>query len=124
MRVRRFAYQNGQWFTTWLSHDLPKWTKEDHWFAPAILDRRQAGAAGAAVGGDGVCDDGRRRHAADVDAAVESMARRRLRSRCFRSVTTAESDPAVFVQLRLGECTGRCAIGIGNGPAAELPLLG
>ena len=32
-----FAYQNGQWFTTWLSHDLPKWTKEDHWFAPALL---------------------------------------------------------------------------------------
>lgn len=31
-----FAYQNGQWFTTWLSHDLPKWTKEDHWFAPAL----------------------------------------------------------------------------------------
>jgi len=32
-----FAFQNGQWFTTWLSHDLPKWTKEDHWFAPALL---------------------------------------------------------------------------------------
>ena len=32
-----FAYQNGQWFTTWLSHDLPKWTKEDHWFAPALV---------------------------------------------------------------------------------------
>jgi hypothetical protein len=32
-----FAYQNGQWFTTWLSHDLPKWTKEDHWFSPALL---------------------------------------------------------------------------------------
>jgi hypothetical protein len=31
-----FAYQNGHWFTTWLSHDLPKWNKEDHWFAPAI----------------------------------------------------------------------------------------
>lgn len=32
-----FAYQNGQWFTTWLSRDLPRWTKEDHWFAPALL---------------------------------------------------------------------------------------
>lgn len=32
-----FAYQNGQWFTTWLSRDLPKWNKEDHWFAPALL---------------------------------------------------------------------------------------
>lgn len=32
-----FAFQNGQWFTTWLSRDLPKWTKEDHWFAPALL---------------------------------------------------------------------------------------
>lgn len=32
-----FAFQNGQWLTTWLSQDLPKWTKEDHWFAPALL---------------------------------------------------------------------------------------
>ena len=32
-----FAFQNGQWLTTWLSRDLPKWTKEDHWFAPALL---------------------------------------------------------------------------------------
>ncbi len=32
-----FAFQNGQWFTTWLSRDLPKWNKEDHWFAPALL---------------------------------------------------------------------------------------
>ena len=32
-----FVFQNGQWLTTWLSRDLPKWTKEDHWFAPALL---------------------------------------------------------------------------------------
>ena len=32
-----FAFQNGQWLTTWLSRDLPEWTKEDHWFAPALL---------------------------------------------------------------------------------------
>lgn len=32
-----FAFQNGQWFTTWLSRDLPQWNKEDHWFAPALL---------------------------------------------------------------------------------------
>lgn len=32
-----FAFQNGQWLTTWLSRDLPKWNKEDHWFAPALL---------------------------------------------------------------------------------------
>jgi hypothetical protein len=32
-----FVFQNGQWLTTWLSKDLPKWTKEDHWFAPALL---------------------------------------------------------------------------------------
>lgn len=36
-----FAYQNGQWFTTWLSRDLPKWNKEDHWFAPALLIDRK-----------------------------------------------------------------------------------
>lgn len=36
-----FAYQNGQWFTTWLSRDLPQWTKEDHWFAPALLVGRK-----------------------------------------------------------------------------------
>jgi len=32
-----FAYQNGQWFTTWPSRDLPAGNKEDHWFAPALL---------------------------------------------------------------------------------------
>lgn len=32
-----FAFENGQWLTTWLSRDLPKWNKEDHWFAPALL---------------------------------------------------------------------------------------
>src|SRR4029079_14316339 len=32
-----FAFHDGQWFTTWLSQDLPKWNKEDHWFAPALL---------------------------------------------------------------------------------------
>lgn len=32
-----FAYQNGQWFTTWKSADLPGSGKEDHWFAPALL---------------------------------------------------------------------------------------
>jgi len=36
-----FAFQNGQWLTTWLSRDLPKWTKEDHWFAPALLIDRK-----------------------------------------------------------------------------------
>ena len=25
-----FAFENGQWLTTWLSRDLPKWNKEDH----------------------------------------------------------------------------------------------
>jgi len=32
-----FAYQNGQWFTTWSSRDLPAGAMEDHWFAPALL---------------------------------------------------------------------------------------
>jgi hypothetical protein len=32
-----FAYQNGQWFTTWPSRDLPEGCQEDHWFAPALL---------------------------------------------------------------------------------------
>lgn len=32
-----FAFQNGQWFTTWLSRDLPGSGKEDHWFAPSLL---------------------------------------------------------------------------------------
>jgi len=32
-----FAYQNGQWFTSWDSRDLPKGCREDHWFAPALL---------------------------------------------------------------------------------------
>lgn len=32
-----FAFQNGQWFTTWKSRDLPGSGKEDHWFAPALL---------------------------------------------------------------------------------------
>lgn len=36
-----FVFQNGQWLTTWLSRDLPKWTKEDHWFAPALLIGQQ-----------------------------------------------------------------------------------
>jgi len=31
-----FAFQNGQWTTTWPAHDAP-WAKEDHWFAPALL---------------------------------------------------------------------------------------
>lgn len=33
-----FAYQNGQWLTTWESKDPSLGTKEDHWFAPALLD--------------------------------------------------------------------------------------
>jgi hypothetical protein len=32
-----FAFQNGQWLTTWPAHDLPGVAKEDHWFAPALL---------------------------------------------------------------------------------------
>ena len=31
-----FAFQNGQWTTTWPSH-AARWAKEDHWFAPALL---------------------------------------------------------------------------------------
>jgi hypothetical protein len=31
-----FAFQNGQWITTWPS-DAMRWRKEDHWFAPALL---------------------------------------------------------------------------------------
>jgi hypothetical protein len=34
-----FAYENGHWFTTWPTRDprLAGDTKEDHWFAPALL---------------------------------------------------------------------------------------
>jgi len=31
-----FAFQNGQWFTTWPGHGA-QGAKEDHWFAPALL---------------------------------------------------------------------------------------
>ncbi|QEG37785.1 hypothetical protein [Bythopirellula goksoeyrii] len=31
-----FAYQNGQWLTTWKRRDLNEGGKEDHWFAPAL----------------------------------------------------------------------------------------
>ncbi len=33
-----FAYQNGQWLTTWTSRDYPRGEKEDQWFAPALKD--------------------------------------------------------------------------------------
>ena len=32
-----FAFQNGQWITTWPSQGAQRWSKEDHWFAPALL---------------------------------------------------------------------------------------
>ncbi len=32
-----FAYQNGQWLTTWARRDLAEGGKEDHWFAPALM---------------------------------------------------------------------------------------
>lgn len=35
-RSPAFAFQNGQWLTTWPS-DSAGWRKEDHWFAPALL---------------------------------------------------------------------------------------
>lgn len=112
-----FAYQNGQWFTTWLSHDLPKWTKEDHWFAPAIRigDKLVRPAPLSATTKFVTTDDG-------VTLPMWTLQWRygeaTVTQTLFSQRATAESDPAMFVHLRLENAPAgaRLALGMGRRP--------
>jgi hypothetical protein len=112
-----FAYQNGQWFTTWLSHDLPKWTKEDHWFAPAIRigDKLVRPAPLSVTTKFMTTDDG-------VTLPMWTLEWRygeaTVTQTLFSQRAAAESDPAVFVQLRLEHAPvgAQLALGMGRRP--------
>lgn len=112
-----FAYQNGQWFTTWLSHDLPKWTKEDHWFAPAIRigDKLVRPAPLSATTEFVTTDDG-------VTLPMWTLrwkyGKATVTQTLFSQRETAESNPAVFVRLRLENAPSgaRFVLGMGRRP--------
>lgn len=112
-----FTYQNGQWFTTWLSHDLPKWTKEDHWFAPAIrIGDKLVRPAPLSATTKFVTTDG------GVTLPMWTLrwkyGETTVTQTLFSQRETEESDPAVFVQLRLENAPAgaRLALGVGRRP--------
>ena len=112
-----FAYQNGQWFTTWLSHDLPKWTKEDHWFAPAIrIGDKLVRPAPLSATTNFVTTD------AGVTLPMWTLRWRygetKVTQSLFSQRANAESDPAVLVRFRLENAPAgaRLTLGMGRRP--------
>jgi len=95
-----FAYQNGQWFTTWLSHDLPRWTKEDHWFAPALRvgDRLIRPAPLSATSSFITMDDGVTLPLWQLRWRFEGTT---VTQQLFSHRASADAEPAIYVKIQL-----------------------
>ena len=118
-----FAYQNGQWFTTWISHDLPKWTKEDHWFAPALLVGKKlvrpaplSATTEFVTAETGVTLPLWKLRWQFGEATVTQW--------LFSYRTTAKAEPATYVRFQMENCAGRLEAGTRFRAATQLPLLG
>ncbi|MCA9231079.1 MAG: hypothetical protein KDA57_10530 [Planctomycetales bacterium] len=111
-----FVFQNGQWLTTWLSRDLPKWTKEDHWFAPALLidGKLIRPAPLSAKTGFATSNTGATLPRWTLEWSYQEIS---VRQSIF-SYPSAAGNPEVYVQLHLENApTGvRLALGVGRRP--------
>lgn len=112
-----FVYQNGQWFTTWLSHDLPKWTKEDHWFAPVLRigDRLIRPAPLSATTDFVTTDDGITVPLWELQWRFDGTT---ITQRIFSHRATVGGEAATYVQFQLGQLPAgsKLALGLGRRP--------
>ena len=114
-----FVFQNGQWLTTWLSRDLPKWTKEDHWFAPALLidDQLVRPAPLSARTGFVTTDTGRTLPLWTLEWDYQGAT---VRQWIFSHPAT-DGVPHVYVRLQIRNAPKgvRLALGVGRRPNAH-----
>lgn len=111
-----FAWQNGQWLTTWPANNLPGVAKEDHWFAPALLvdGKLVQPAPLSAQTSWHTTPDGRTLPIWKLEWSYGSTI---VKQEMF-SVRVAGADPQVVVnfQLQNAPADARLAVGTGRRP--------
>jgi len=115
-----FAYQNGQWFTTWPAADLAAGCREDHWFAPALLvgDKLVRPAPLAACTAFAQAADGTTVPVWTLEWSYQGMV---VRQRLYSHRPSGAAEPRVHVQLQLERAPEgvRLALGLGRRPSAH-----
>ncbi|ACB77043.1 hypothetical protein Oter_3768 [Opitutus terrae PB90-1] len=112
-----FAYQNGQWLTTWPSREAAGGGKEDHWFAPALLigERLIRPAPLSARTSFLKTDDGRTLPCWEIEwRCGEIVVRQQLFS--WRAGADAVARVHVRFELRGASDDVRLALGMGRRP--------
>ncbi|TWU30163.1 hypothetical protein [Bythopirellula polymerisocia] len=115
-----FAYQNGQWLTTWTRRDLDEGGKEDHWFAPVIKqgDRLIRPAPLSAATSFSKSASGRLLPEWNLAWSHEGAT---VRQAMFSYNLASGTKPILFVQFQIENAPPetRLALGVGRRPNAH-----